>query len=198
MGAGQSSGFAMAHAALGRLQGTLKHLSNSDMVTRTLARREAVMSSRIEGTRSDLTHLLTYEATHAMTGLPADVRITERYVDALAHGLERVRVGGRDALDLDLIHELHAMLMQDEVTRFPVGAYRETRDCRGPAGAGRALEAGTSRLPDRFGHAPPAALPHRTSGAFGTAGRDGPAPVRACRERRAQQSAGRGHLERGD
>jgi Fic family protein len=121
------AGFPKAHAALGRLQGTLKHLPNTDMVTRTLARREAVMSSQIEGTKSDLQQLLTYEAAHGTSGLPADVRITERYVAALQHGLERVRVAGRAALDLALIHELHALLMQDEATRFPVGAYRENQ-----------------------------------------------------------------------
>jgi len=74
---------------LGRLQGTLKHLANTDMVTRTLARREAVMSSQIEGTKSDLRQLLTYEATHDTGGLPADVRITERYVAALRWSLSR-------------------------------------------------------------------------------------------------------------
>ena len=126
------AGFPKAHAALGRLQGTLKHLANTDMVTRTLARREAVMSSQIEGTKSDLQQLLTYEATHMTGGLPADVRITERYVAALQHGLERVRVGGRAALDLALIHQLHALLMQDEATHFPVGAYRETQVWIGP------------------------------------------------------------------
>ncbi|MDB6084619.1 MAG: hypothetical protein JWN43_2500, partial [Gammaproteobacteria bacterium] len=51
------AGFPTAHAALGRLQGTLKHLANTDMVTRTLARREAVVSSQIEGTKSDLHQL---------------------------------------------------------------------------------------------------------------------------------------------
>src|SRR5882757_4058325 len=127
------AGFPKAHAALGRLQGTLKHLANTDMVTRTLARREAVMSSQIEGTKSDLHQLLTYEATHSTGGLPADVRITERYVAALQHGLERVRVGGPAVLDLALIHELHALLMQDEATRFPVGAYREDQVWIGPA-----------------------------------------------------------------
>ena len=50
----QENGLSKAHAAIGRLQGTLKHLANTDMVTRTLARREAVMSSQIEGTHSDL------------------------------------------------------------------------------------------------------------------------------------------------
>ena len=132
LGRRHEAGFPKAHAALGRLQGTLKHLANTDMVTRTLARREAVMSSQIEGTKSDLHQLLTYEATHSTGGLPADVRITERYVAALQHGLERVRVGGRAVLDLALIHELHALLMQDEATRFPVGAYRETQVWIGP------------------------------------------------------------------
>jgi Fic family protein len=132
LGRRHEADFAKAHAALGRLQGTLKHLPNTDMVTRTLARREAVMSSQIEGTKSDLHQLLTYEATHSTQGLPADVRITERYVAALQHGLERVRVGGRAVLDLALIHELHALLMQDEATHFPVGAYRETQVWIGP------------------------------------------------------------------
>lgn len=132
LGRRYEAGFPKAHAALGRLQGTLKHLANTDMVTRTLARREAVMSSQIEGTKSDLHQLLTYEATHTTRGLPADVRITERYVAALQHGLERVRVGGRAVLDLALIHELHALLMQDEANRFPVGTYRETQVWIGP------------------------------------------------------------------
>ncbi|MDP8984833.1 MAG: Fic family protein [Pseudomonadota bacterium] len=132
LGSRHEAAFPQAHAALGRLQGTLKHLANSDMVTRTLARREAVMSSQIEGTQSDLCHLLTYEATHGTGGLPTDVRITERYVAALQHGLERVRVGGRAVLDLALIHELHALLMQDEATHFPVGAYREDQVWIGP------------------------------------------------------------------
>jgi Fic family protein len=125
LGGRWEAGYSNAHAALGRLQGTLKHLANADMVTRTLARREAVMSSQIEGTQSDLHQLLTYEATHGIAGLPADVRITERYVAALQHGLERIRAGGRAALDLVLIDELHALLIHEEATHFPAGAYRE-------------------------------------------------------------------------
>lgn len=116
-----------AYAALGRLQSALKHIPNADMVSRTLARREAVMSSQIEGTKSDLHQLLTYEATQGTGGMPADVRITEYYVAALAHGLERIRAGGRAVLDLALIHELHASLMRDETTHLPIGAYRENQ-----------------------------------------------------------------------
>lgn len=128
------AGLSPAYAALGRLQGALKHIPNADMVTRTLARREAVMSSQIEGTQSDLQHLLTYEATQCTRGMPADVRITEHYVAALAHGLERIRAGGRAALDLALIHELHALLMRDETTHLPIGAYRENQVWIGSTG----------------------------------------------------------------
>lgn len=116
---------ANAHAALGRLQGATAHIPNVDMVTRTLARREAVMSSNIEGTQSDLQQLLTYEATHNATGLAADVRVTHRYVEALDHGLQRVRTEGRAALDIPLLHELHRILMEDEAAgRYVAGTWR--------------------------------------------------------------------------
>lgn len=113
-----------AHAALGRLQGAMAHLPNADLVTRTLARREAVKSSQIEGTRATLPELLAYEATRGASGLAADVRVTERYVEALQLGLDRIRQQGRKALDLALLHELHATLMRDEAGRMPVGAWR--------------------------------------------------------------------------
>jgi Fic family protein len=119
--------FSEAHAAMGRLHSALKHIPNTGMVTRTLARREAVMSSQIEGTKSDLHQLLTYEATQGTGDMPADVRMTQYYVEALALGLERIRIGGRSALDLALIHELHASLMRDEKVHLPIGAYRENQ-----------------------------------------------------------------------
>jgi Fic family protein len=115
--------FAEAHAALGRLQGVLAHIPNADMVTRTLARREAVKSSQIEGTQTDLPQLLAYEATQGAHGLPADARVTERYVVALQEGLQDVRDRGRAALNLELTNRLHAILLQGEAG-FPVGAYR--------------------------------------------------------------------------
>jgi len=123
-GARNHAQFAKAHAALGRLQGVMAHLPGADMVTRTLARREAVGSSQIEGTQTNLSQLLTYEATRGAAGMPVDVQVTERYVTALQHGLTRIREEGRRALDLRLINELHAELMQDEAGVFPVGGYR--------------------------------------------------------------------------
>ena len=128
---------ARAYRALGQLQGALVRIPNADMVTRTLSRREAVMSSQIEGTRSDLSQLLMYEATRGDTNLPADVRVTERYVQALNLGLERVRTNGKAALSLGLIHELHAVLMQDE-PRVAAGRYRDVQVW---VGAGRIEDA---------------------------------------------------------
>jgi len=64
--------------------------------------------------------------------MPPDVKITERYVMALQQGLDRIHEGGRDALDLRLIHELHAVLMHDDAKRFPIGAYRTEQVWIGP------------------------------------------------------------------
>lgn len=126
------AGLADAHAALGRLQGTLELIPDVDMVTRTLARREAVKSSQIEGTKTDLSQLLTYEATQGTRGLPPDVRVTERYVEALQHGVDRVRTDGRGALTVALLDELHAILMQDDGAAHANGAYRQLQAWIGP------------------------------------------------------------------
>jgi Fic family protein len=120
----QHAGSADAHVALGHLKGAIAHIPDADMITRTLARREAVKSSQIEGTKANLPQLLTYEATRGVGNMPVDVKVTERYVAALQHGLERIRKHGRPALNLTLINELHALLMHDDDARFPVGAYR--------------------------------------------------------------------------
>lgn len=111
-----------ANQALGRLQGAMAQWPDSDLLTRTQLRREAVQSSMIEGTRTQLDELLTYEATRSDDGMPADVRVTERYVEALQCGLQAVRMHGRSALDLALVNRMHAILMQDEP--IPKGEYR--------------------------------------------------------------------------
>jgi len=149
-GALHQAAFARAHAALGRMQGAMAHIPNADMVTRTLARREAVSSSQIEGTKASLPELLTYEATQGIGGMTPDVKVTERYVIALQHGLARIRAEGRAALDLRLIHELHERLMQDDAAHFPVGAYRTEQVWIGP----------TLRIEDAtFVPAPPEQVP---------------------------------------
>lgn len=101
-----------AHEALGTLQAATVALSNPNLVTRTFDRREAVRSSQIEGTSSDVHDLLLYEATSGEDGFPNDVVVTLNYVKALEHGLTRIRAaGGITAFSDDLIKELHLYLM---------------------------------------------------------------------------------------
>lgn len=114
-----------AMQALERLKVATELLPNTDMVTRTLARREAVQSSQIEGTRTQLHELLEYEATRSVDGLPADATVTERYVQALEHGLSTLRAAGtRSALDTALVKGMHGLLMQDSPAAVRAGEYR--------------------------------------------------------------------------
>ncbi len=98
-----------AHEALSELKMLTKQLPKPDIVMRTLDRREAVLSSQIEGTYSDVNDLLTYESTGSDEGLPKDVLVTLNYVKALDHGLKKIRSG--NALTNELILELHSHLM---------------------------------------------------------------------------------------
>ncbi|RDZ27329.1 Fic family protein [Lysobacter silvisoli] len=143
-------GFTQATLALGRLEGAVPHWQNPDLLTRTLARREAVQSSQIEGTRTDLDQLLTYEVTRSAEGKPADVGVTLRYVEALQHGMACVRAGGRAALTLQLLNELHGILMrEDERTGLVVADYRD-----------RQAWIGQGRIEDAaFVPAPPECIP---------------------------------------
>lgn len=95
-------------------------LPQPDLVTRTLIRREAVLSSHIEGTQSGLSDLFEYECTLDDSHLPADVRTTLAYVKALEIGLQAVRSQGSAAFSLSFIQTLHRHLMEDEP------AYRDT------------------------------------------------------------------------
>lgn len=139
-----------AMLALERLRATTRHLPNADMVTRTLARREAVQSSQIEGTRTRVQELFEYEATRSIDGLPADATVTGRYVQALELGLSAVRqAGSRRALDLDLVRSMHRTLMQDSPQGAAPGQFR---DIQAWIGSGRIEDAA-------FVPAPPSHVP---------------------------------------
>lgn len=100
-----------AHEALAQLKQATSALLNPNLITRTLDRREAVRSSQIEGSQSDVDQLLEFEATGSDTGLPPDVRTTLNYVKALDYGLAEVKRLGRDAFSIDLLQEIHRRLM---------------------------------------------------------------------------------------
>ncbi len=98
-----------AAMAVGRLDGISALLPQPDIFLYAYVRKEAVVSSQIEGTQSSLSDLLLYEQAVA-PGVPVDdVQEVSNYVAALNHGLKRLREGF--PLSLRLIQEIHAILM---------------------------------------------------------------------------------------
>lgn len=117
-----------AHEALGAVQAATSRLPNPNLATRTLDRREAVRSSQIEGTSSEVDQVLEYEATGSDSGLPRDVVVTLNYVKALHYGLQQVSSRGSAALDRSLIEMLHRHLMEGTDYKEPPGEFRQRQN----------------------------------------------------------------------
>lgn len=117
-----------AHEALGAVQAATARLPNPNLATRTLDRREAVRSSQIEGTSSEVDQVLEYEATGSDDGLPRDVVVTLNYVKALQYGLQQVATRGAAALDRTLIEMLHRHLMEGTDYRDTPGQFRQRQN----------------------------------------------------------------------
>lgn len=98
-----------ADQAIGRLDGVALALPNSDLFVAMYVRREAVLSSQIEGTQSTLEDVLTFELDPRGRELPRDVEEVVNYVSAMNYGLERLDTF---PLSLRLIREVHGMLLQ--------------------------------------------------------------------------------------
>lgn len=99
-----------ADAALSELSGLGRHLPNPHLLIAPYVRREAVLSSRIEGTTTSLAELLMEEVAEGATQRdPDDVREVRNYVTALEYGMTRLRTL---PLSLRLVRELHARLMK--------------------------------------------------------------------------------------
>lgn len=100
-----------ADRSLGELSGLGWQLPNPHLLMTPFLRREAVLSSQIEGTQASLTDLYIFEAQQLpLFGRPADVREVYNYVQALEYGVERLNTL---PLSLRLIGELHERLMTD-------------------------------------------------------------------------------------
>lgn len=98
-----------ADQAIGRLAGEGRRLSNPHMLIRPFIRKEAVLSSRIEGTQATLGELLAAEAGAVVERSPADLREVGNYVAALEYGLRRLDTL---PLSLRLVREVHERLMR--------------------------------------------------------------------------------------
>lgn len=98
-----------ADRLIGRLAGEGARLPNPHVLVRPFVAREAVLSSRIEGTQATLGELLAAEAGAAVARSPADLREVANYVAALEHG---IRVLKKLPLSTRLIREVHGKLMR--------------------------------------------------------------------------------------
>jgi Fic family protein len=117
-----------ATLALGRLVGAAEILPDPDLFVYMYVRREAVLSSQIEGTEASLVDLLEYEAEMDKVERRVDVREITNYIDALRYGLDRVQ---ELPLSLRLITEIHGRLMTGvrggEPSRTP-GEFRRSQN----------------------------------------------------------------------
>ncbi len=98
-----------ANRALGRLDGVGTLLPDTSLFLYSYIRKEALLSSQIEGTQSSFSDLLLYESQEA-PGVPlGDVQEVSSYVSAMEHGLRRIRSGF--PLSLRLLREIHEILL---------------------------------------------------------------------------------------
>lgn len=121
-----------ADHALGRLDGAVLTLSNPDLFVFMYMRKEAVLSSQIEGTQSSLQDLLAAEAAVLDPDRPHDANEVINYVRAMNHGLARL---AELPVSVRLIREIHGVLMEGvRGGRHMPGELRTSQNWIGPAG----------------------------------------------------------------
>ena len=121
-----------ADRELGRLDGSVQTLPNPDLFVLLYVRKEAVLSSQIEGTQSSLQDVLAAEAQILSPNRPRDVHEVINYVTAMNYGLERL-----DYLPVSvrLIKEIHQELLRGvRGSRLAPGELRTSQNWIGPAG----------------------------------------------------------------
>jgi len=126
-----------ANQALGRLDGLATVLPDTKLFLYMYVRKEALLSSQIEGTQSSLSDLLLYESAEA-PGVPLDdVQEVSNYVAAMYHGLTRMKDGF--PLSMRLIREIHEVLMSGTRggTKSP-GEFRRSQNWVGGTRPGNA------------------------------------------------------------
>jgi len=127
-----------ANRALGRLDGVTSLLPDVSLFLYFYVRKEAVLSSQIEGTQSSVSDLLLHEEDLA-PGIPLDdVQEVSNYVAAMQHGLKRLREDGFP-LSLRLIREMHEVLLaQGRGSDKTPGEFRRTQNWVGGTRPGNA------------------------------------------------------------
>jgi len=121
-----------ADRAVGRLAGTGALLPNPYLLIRPFVAREAVLSSRIEGTQASLADLFAFEAAPDQQPDVEDVREVANYTRALRYGLDP---GRALPMSLRLLRDLHAILKEGvRGSILTPGEFRRTQNWIGPAG----------------------------------------------------------------
>lgn len=121
-----------ADRSLSELSGIARTLPNPHLLIRPFMRREAVLSSRIEGTQASLSELFFFEAAGSESP-QSDVREVSNYVKALEHGLSRL---SELPLCLRLIREMHQALLEGvRGDRARPGEFRNTQNWIGTPGS---------------------------------------------------------------
>jgi Fic family protein len=144
---------AEASTALGRLDGVAATLPNPELFVAMYVRREAVLSSQIEGTQSTLDDVLAFEVDSDHSKLPRDIEEVVNYVKAMNYGLARL-----DSLPLSLrlLREIHALLLAEvRGSDKSPGEFRRTQNW---------ISGGPRGLPDAVFIPPP---PHEMMAALG-------------------------------
>lgn len=129
--------FDKAHAAIGRLEGISSFLP-TNMLLYSYVRKEAVLSSMIEGTQSSLSDLLVHEIS-PLQGVPLDdVTEVSNYVAAVEHGFKQVDEGF--PISIRLIKDLHKILLSNSrgSTKLP-GEIRNSQNWIGGTRPGNAV-----------------------------------------------------------
>ena len=126
-----------AMLSLGRLDGLATVLPDPALFIYSYVRKEAVLSSQIEGTQSSLDDLLLFE-NDATPGVPLDdVQEVSSYVAAMNHGLRRLKTL---PLSLRLIKEIHGLLLsKGRGSRKEPGAFRRSQNWVGGSRPGNAI-----------------------------------------------------------
>ena len=121
-----------ADRRVGQLAGEGSGLPNPHLLMRPFIKREAVLSSRIEGTQATLGELLASDAGAAVDRSPQDLREVANYVAAIDHGIKRLK---QLPLSLRLVKEVHAKLLHGVRGEVATpGEFRRSQNWIGPAG----------------------------------------------------------------
>jgi Fic family protein len=136
-----------ANLSLGRLDGVTSILPAPPLFIFMYVRKEALLSSQIEGTQSSLSDLLLFEADEIPMVPLDDVQEVSNYIAALQHGLSRMRDGF--PMSLRLIREIHGVLLrQGRGASSQPGEFRQSQNWIGGTRPGNAMFVPPS--PDRL------------------------------------------------